>query len=169
MPLQIRRRPRADDSHLPTTLHPLLRQIFASAGRRPALLERSASQLLPPQRLFWHGAGGAAAGRGADGAKRILIVGDFDCDGATSSAPVRAGFARHGGRHIDFLVPNRLSSATASPEIVELAVARGAEFPITVDNGISSIAGVAAARRQACRYWLPITICPVGSCLTPTR
>ena len=53
MPLQIRRRPRVDDSHLPATLHPLLRQIFASRGvEDPALLERSASQLLPPQRLF---------------------------------------------------------------------------------------------------------------------
>ena len=48
MPLQIRRRPRVDDAHLPDTLHPLLRQIFASRGvEDPALLERSASQLLP--------------------------------------------------------------------------------------------------------------------------
>ena len=47
MPLQIRRRPRVDDSHLPATLHPLLRQVFASRGvEDPALLERSASQLL---------------------------------------------------------------------------------------------------------------------------
>ena len=53
MPLLIRRRPRVDDSHLPATLHPLLRQIFASRGvEDPALLERSANQLLPPQRLF---------------------------------------------------------------------------------------------------------------------
>jgi single-stranded DNA-specific DHH superfamily exonuclease len=83
---------------------------------------------------------------------------------------VRAGLARHGGHHIDFLVPNRFEFGYGlTPEIVELAVARGAEFLITVDNGISSIAGVAAARRPACRYWLPITICQARSCLTPTR
>ena len=52
-----------------------------------------------------------------------------------------------GGRHIDFLVPNRFEFGYGlTPEIVELAVARGAEFLITVDNGISSIAGVAAAK-----------------------
>lgn len=86
MPLLIRRRPRVDDSHLPATLHPLLRQIFASRGvEDPALLERSASQLLPPQRLFGMAQAVPLLAEALTAQKRILIVGDFDCDGATRS------------------------------------------------------------------------------------
>ncbi|MGL4778828.1 MAG: DHH family phosphoesterase, partial [Aeromonas veronii] len=148
MSLQIRRRPRVDDSHLPATLHPLLRQIFASRGvEDPALLERSASQLLPPQRLYGMEQAVPLLADALTAQKRILIVGDFDCDGATSSALCVLALRAMGGRHIDFLVPNRFEFGYGlTPEIVELAVARGAEFLITVDNGISSIAGVAAAK-----------------------
>ncbi len=148
MPLQIRRRPRVDDSHLPATLHPLLRQIFASRGvEDPALLERSANQLLPPQRLFGMAQAVPLLAEALTAQKRILIVGDFDCDGATSSALCVLALRAMGGHHIDFLVPNRFEFGYGlTPEIVELAVACGAEFLITVDNGISSIAGVAAAK-----------------------
>ncbi|MFZ3403991.1 single-stranded-DNA-specific exonuclease RecJ [Aeromonas salmonicida] len=148
MPLQIRRRPRVDDSHLPATLHPLLRQVFASRGvEDPALLERSASQLLPPQRLFGMEQAVPLLAAALTAQQRILIVGDFDCDGATSSALCVLALRAMGGHHIDFLVPNRFEFGYGlTPEIVELAVARGAEFLITVDNGISSIAGVAAAK-----------------------
>lgn len=108
MSLQIRRRPRVDDSHLPATLHPLLRQIFASRGvEDPALLERSASQLLPPQRLYGMEQAVPLLADALTAQKRILIVGDFDCDGATSSALCVLALRAMGGRHIDFLVPNR--------------------------------------------------------------
>lgn len=147
MPLLIRRRPRVDDSHLPATLHPLLRQIFASRGvEDPALLERSANQLLPPQRLF----GMAQA--------VPLLAEALTAQNAFSSSvtltatapPVRRcacwPCAPWAVATSIFWCPTASSSVMASPRIVELAVARGAEFLITVDNGISSIAGVAAAK-----------------------
>ncbi|MBP8282199.1 MAG: single-stranded-DNA-specific exonuclease RecJ, partial [Aeromonas sp.] len=125
MPLQIRRRPRVDDSHLPATLHPLLRQIFASRGvEDPALLERSASQLLPPQRLFGMEQAVPLLADALTAQQRILIVGDFDCDGATSSALCVLALRAMGGHHVDFLVPNRFEFGYGlTPEIVELAVA----------------------------------------------
>lgn len=171
MPLLIRRRPRVDDSHLPATLHPLLRQIFASRGvEDPALLERSASQLLPPQRLFGMAQAVPLLAEALTAQKRILIVGDFDCDGATSSALCVLALRAMGCRHIDFLVPNRFEFGYGlTPEIVELAVARGAEFLITVDNGISSIAGVAAAKAAGMQVLVTDHHLPGQSCLTPTR
>ena len=124
MPLQIRRRPRVDDSHLPATLHPLLRQIFASRGvEDPALLERSANQLLPPQRLFGMAQAVPLLAEALTAQKRILIVGDFDCDGATSSALCVLALRAMGvATSISGAQPLRVR-LWPHPEIVELAVA----------------------------------------------
>ncbi|MFR9720978.1 single-stranded-DNA-specific exonuclease RecJ [Aeromonas diversa] len=148
MTLLIRRRPRVDDTHLPATLHPLLRQILASRGvDDPRLLERSASSLLSPHRLMGMEPAVDLLVTVLHAQRRILIVGDFDCDGATSSALCVLALRAMGAQQVDFLVPNRFEYGYGlTPEIVELAVARGAELLITVDNGISSIAGVAAAK-----------------------
>lgn len=116
MSLQIRRRPRVDDSHLPATLHPLLRQIFASRGvEDPALLERSASQLLPPQRLYGMEQAVPLLADALTAQKRILIVGDFDCDGATSSALCVLALRAMGVATSIFWCPTASSLATASP------------------------------------------------------
>lgn len=111
-------------------MHPLLRQIFASRGvEDPALLERSASQLLPPQRLYGMEQAVPLLAEALTAQKRILIVGDFDCDGAASSALCVLALRAMGGRHIDFLVPNRFEFGYGlTPEIVELAVARAPSF-----------------------------------------
>lgn len=148
MSLLIRRRPRVDDSHLPETLHPLLRQILASRGvDDPALLERSAASLLPPQQLMGMEHAVVLLETALRAEQRILIVGDFDCDGATSSALCVLALRAMGARHVDFLVPNRFEYGYGlTPEIVELAVMRGCDLLMTVDNGISSITGVAAAK-----------------------
>ncbi|MGL5285750.1 MAG: DHH family phosphoesterase, partial [Aeromonas sp.] len=148
MSLLIRRRPRVDDSHLPETLHPLLRQILASRGvDDPALLERSAASLLPPQQLMGMEQAVVLLETALRAEQRILIVGDFDCDGATSSALCVLALRAMGARHVDFLVPNRFEYGYGlTPEIVELAVMRGCDLLMTVDNGISSITGVAAAK-----------------------
>ena len=122
-PLHIRRRPRVDDSHLPATLHPCFARSSRAAGGGSALLERSASQLLPPQRLFGMEQAVPLLADALAAQKRILIVGDFDCDGATSSALCVLALRAMGGRHIDFLVPNRFEFGYGlTPEIVELAV-----------------------------------------------
>lgn len=81
--------------------------------------------------------------------QKLLIVGDFDADGATSTAVLKLGLSMLGFSNVDFLVPNRFEYGYGlSPEIVELALANGAQCIITVDNGISSIEGVALAKQQ---------------------
>ncbi|MBP8173979.1 MAG: single-stranded-DNA-specific exonuclease RecJ [Aeromonadaceae bacterium] len=148
MELQILRRPWVDDSHLPETLSPRLRQIYAARGVVTAReLEKSANALLPPSGLLGLEQGLRLLGSALEQQKRILIVGDFDADGATSSALCVLALRAMGGRHVDFLVPNRFEYGYGlSPEIVALAAERGAELLLTVDNGISSLSGVAAAR-----------------------
>ncbi len=79
--------------------------------------------------------------------QRILIVGDFDADGATATALAMRGLRALGAQHVDFLVPNRFEYGYGlTPEIVALAHTRTPDVIVTVDNGISSIEGVAAAR-----------------------
>jgi len=79
---------------------------------------------------------------------RILVVGDFDADGATSCALAVLAIRAMGHTYIDFLVPNRFEYGYGlTPEIVELALERNPDLIVTVDNGISSIAGVEAAHR----------------------
>ncbi|MEO0573931.1 MAG: single-stranded-DNA-specific exonuclease RecJ [Pseudomonadota bacterium] len=80
---------------------------------------------------------------------RIMIVGDFDADGATSTALMLRGLAALGFAHVDFIVPNRFDFGYGlSPEIVDVAIAESPTLIVTVDNGISSNAGVARAREQ---------------------
>lgn len=84
--------------------------------------------------------------------QRILIVGDFDADGATSTALAVRALRLMGAEHVDFLVPNRFDYGYGlTREIVQLAAERRPDLIITVDNGISSIDGVAAAREQGIR------------------
>jgi single-stranded-DNA-specific exonuclease len=81
--------------------------------------------------------------------KRILVVGDFDADGATSTALIVRCLRAWGFASVDFLVPNRFEFGYGlTPEIVGLAAERAPALIITVDNGISSHAGVAAARAR---------------------
>ena len=78
---------------------------------------------------------------------RIVIIGDFDADGATSTTLAVAALRAFGGRHVDYLVPNRFEYGYGlTPEIVALAADSKPDLIITVDNGISSMEGVAAAR-----------------------
>jgi single-stranded-DNA-specific exonuclease len=78
--------------------------------------------------------------------KRILIVADFDADGATGCAVAVRGLRLMGARHVDYVVPNRFEFGYGlTPEIVAIAEKRAPDLLITVDNGISSIEGVAAA------------------------
>ena len=78
---------------------------------------------------------------------RLLIVADFDADGATSLPWACVGLRRLGATQVDYLVPNRFEYGYGlTPEIVALALERKPHLIITVDNGIASIAGVQAAR-----------------------
>ena len=147
MVTEIRRRPPPPSCDITTSVHPILRRVYATRGlRSDADLDLSLNRLLPVGSL--EGVDAAAQLLAAHRpAGRVLVIGDFDADGATSSAlVVRALRAMHFA-HADFLVPNRFHFGYGlTPEIVALAATRRPSLIVTVDNGVSSVAGVEAAR-----------------------
>lgn len=149
--MEILRRDIASRCELPESLHPLLRHVFARRDVRvPTELHYGLDGLLPPGKLG--GLAAAAQLLAAHLDKRILVVGDFDADGATSTAVALRGLRALGATHVDFLVPDRFRFGYGlTSEIVELAKTRRPDLIVTVDNGISSIAGVAAARAHGIR------------------
>jgi single-stranded-DNA-specific exonuclease len=125
----------------------LLDRVFAARGiTEPAQLERGLSNLLSPADLPEID---QAAKRLADAVvedQKILIVGDFDADGATSVALCLLALRAMGARQVDFLVPNRFDYGYGlSPEIVQLAAGMEPRVIVTVDNGVASVDGVALA------------------------
>jgi single-stranded-DNA-specific exonuclease len=145
MQFSVRRRVFAESPDLSPALHPVLRRVYAARGiGQPSDLDLSLERLAPISSL--EGVEQAAQLLAAHREGRVLIVGDFDADGATSSALMVRALRAMGFAHADFLVPNRFRFGYGlTPEIVELAAAREPSLIVTVDNGISSIAGVAAA------------------------
>ncbi|HWF99417.1 MAG TPA: single-stranded-DNA-specific exonuclease RecJ [Steroidobacteraceae bacterium] len=130
-------------------LHPVLRRIYLARGVRTAEdLDLSLDRLLPVSTLESIAAAVELllAHRAAG---RVLIIGDFDADGATSTALVVRALTAWGFASVDFLVPNRFEFGYGlTPEIVRLASARSPSLIITVDNGVSSAPGVAEARSR---------------------
>ncbi|WP_273875398.1 single-stranded-DNA-specific exonuclease RecJ [Serratia marcescens] len=147
---QLRRRPAADDTHLPASLPPLLRRLYALRGvQAEQELERSVKSMLPWQQLDGIDDAVSLLQQALADGRRIMVVGDFDADGATSTALTVLALRSMGGAAVDYLVPNRFEDGYGlSPEVVEQAAARGAELIVTVDNGISSHAGVDVAHAK---------------------
>lgn len=144
----IKRRPQTSGQEpFSDSLHPLLQQIYRSRGVvNEQQIKTDFSQLLKPTQLKGLEQAVALLITALREQQRILVVGDFDADGATSSALAVLALTAMGASHVDFLVPNRFEYGYGlTPEIV--AVARGylPDLIITVDNGISSIDGVNAA------------------------
>lgn len=129
-------------------LHPVLSKIYSARGVTQAeALDHSLTQLLSYRGLM--GIDGAVSvlvdALHADA--KVLIVGDFDADGATASALGVLGLRALGFSSVDYLVPNRFEFGYGlTPEIVDVARERDPQVLVTVDNGISSLAGVRAAR-----------------------
>jgi len=147
--LRIDTRP-ADPAALAGHLPPLLARIYSARGVRDvAALDLSLGALLPPAGLPDLDRAAARLAAAVRGVEAILIVGDFDADGATAVALCVSVLEAFGATRVDFLVPNRFDFGYGlSPEIVELAAAREPRLLITVDNGVSSLAGVAAANAR---------------------
>ena len=137
-----------DCAALSGDLHPVLRRIYVTRGVRTAAdLDISLERLLPVGTL--EGVTAAVDLLLQHRTGRVLIVGDFDADGATSTALMVRALTAWGFASVDFLVPNRFEFGYGlTPEIVSLAATRSPTLIVTVDNGISSIAGVAHARAQ---------------------
>ncbi|MEX0430522.1 single-stranded-DNA-specific exonuclease RecJ [Spiribacter insolitus] len=133
---------------LPATLSPLLRRIYLGRGvTRADELDYRLNQLPRPDSLKDVGAAGSVLADAITGGQRILVVGDFDADGATSTALAVRALRAMGAVHVDYLVPNRFRFGYGlTPELVEVARDHAPDLILTVDNGVSAHAGVAAAR-----------------------
>jgi single-stranded-DNA-specific exonuclease len=143
---EIRRRTVPASPELGAGVHPVLRRIYAARGvMDDEDLDLSLERLLPIGSL--PGVEAAAALLLEHRSGRVLVIGDFDADGATSSALVLRGLRGLKFSQVDYLVPNRFKFGYGlTPEIVALASSRQPSLIVTVDNGVSSIEGVAAAR-----------------------
>ncbi|HXW09880.1 MAG TPA: single-stranded-DNA-specific exonuclease RecJ, partial [Steroidobacteraceae bacterium] len=146
----VRRDPRAElQAALPASLHPVLRRVYGARGVTHADdLALRLDQLLPVRSL--EGVEQAAERLVAAHRQRarVLVIGDFDADGATSTALVVRHLRLLGFEQPDFLVPDRFRFGYGlTPEIVRVAADRRPDLIVTVDNGISSVDGVEEARR----------------------
>ena len=129
-------------------LPPLLTRLYAARGVQSAAeLDKGLARLLPYQQMKGMDAAVELLVQGLQQGQRMLIVGDFDADGATASTVGLLGLRMLGAAHVDYLVPNRFEYGYGlTPEIVAVALERQPQLLITVDNGISSVEGVAAAK-----------------------
>jgi len=155
MTRKIVRRDHVVDDHLPNDLAPIIKQIYASRGVESA-------QQLDLKVANLQGLGTAKeqnqALKGLEQAcsllhtalinkTNIIIIGDFDADGATSTALMMVALNLMGSTNHSFLVPNRFEYGYGlTPEIVDIAASQGAQMLVTVDNGISWVAGVNRAK-----------------------
>ena len=129
-------------------LPPLLTRLYAARGVQTAAeLDKGLARLIPFQQLKGIDAAVDLLVVALQQRQRILIVGDFDADGATASSVGVLGLRQLGAVHVDYLVPNRFDYGYGlTPEIVAVALEREPDLLLTVDNGISSVEGVAAAK-----------------------
>nr|WP_301003650.1 single-stranded-DNA-specific exonuclease RecJ [Arsukibacterium sp.] len=130
-------------------MHPVLRRLYQNRGiSSSSELERGAAGLLPFSALKDIDAAVQLLTNALQQQQHIVIVGDFDADGATSTAVLMAGLKAFGFKYLEYMVPNRFEYGYGlTPELAELVVAQGAELIITVDNGISAVEGVALAKK----------------------
>jgi len=147
-------------------LPPLLAKLFAARGLRDvAAVGESLAQLLAPDTLTNNLQMGVLLADAILAGKKLLVVGDYDADGATATAVAIKGL-RAFGADVGFLVPNRFEYGYGlTPEIVALAAQQSPDVIITVDNGIASVDGVAAA--NACGMQVLITDHHLPGELTP--
>ena len=142
--IQLRRREAVDSDSLPADLPPLLRRLYASRGVKSADdLERGLKGMLHWRTLTGVEKAVEMLHDAFEKNLRIMVVGDFDADGATSTALSVLSLRAMGCHNVEYLVPNRFEDGYGlSPEVVDQAHARGAQMIMTVDNGISSHSGV---------------------------
>jgi len=144
----VKRRSSNPDLILPETMHPLLRRVYSQRNIHDvAELDLGLEHLISPEKLKGIEAAVDLLCAALEQQSRILIVADFDADGATSCAVALTALRQFGFKHTGYIVPNRFDYGYGlTPEIVELAKTKNPDLIITVDNGISSVDGVLAAK-----------------------
>jgi single-stranded-DNA-specific exonuclease len=148
MTVKIVRRTAVSIKGLPEHLSPILQQIYANRGvKNSDELLLTAKQLLSADLMSGLDQACPLIFQALKNKHRIVIIGDFDADGATSTALMMEGLSELGSQNHQFLVPNRFEYGYGlSPEIVDVAHGLGAQLLITVDNGISCHQGVNRAK-----------------------
>lgn len=150
---------------------PLLSRLFASRGVNSVQeLEAGLGGIIPPSQLTNSAEMAVLMADAIESKKKILIVGDYDADGATATTVAVKGLLSMGAQ-VDFLVPNRFEYGYGlTPEIVELAATMTPDVIVTVDNGIASVNGVAAANKLGIQvlitdHHLPGEDAPDAACI----
>ncbi len=157
---------------LPAELHPVLQRVYAARNIVSAHeLECSLEQLPPPSKLRGIDTAVAVLYKALRHDKRMLIVADYDADGATSCAVAVRALRMMGAKDVRFVVPDRFRFGYGlTPEIVEVASGHQPDLLITVDNGISSIEGVSAAKQRGMQvlitdHHLPGAVLPAADAI----
>ena len=151
--------------------HPLLARLYVARGVVDiSELETSLSGIIPPEQLTNSSEMATLLADAIAQNKKLLVIGDYDADGATATAVAVKGL-KSMGANIDFLVPNRFEYGYGlTPEIVALAATLNPDILITVDNGIASVDGVAAANCLGLQvlvtdHHLPSEVTPAAACI----
>lgn len=152
-------------------ISPLLAKLYAARGVKNAQeLGVALTQIIPPDQLSNNAEMARLLADAIQDKKKILIVGDYDADGATATAVAVKGLLSMGAR-VDYLVPNRFEYGYGlTPKIVELASTLQPEMIVTVDNGIASVDGVAKANALGIQvlitdHHLPGDATPEAACI----
>ncbi len=147
MSMLIQRRASNPDLSFSDSTHPLLQQVYRQRSIQSVdELTLGLPNLLPPDQFKDMDKAVRLLADCLQERKRVLIVSDFDADGATSCVLAMNALRQFGVHHVDYIVPNRFEFGYGlTPEIVELAKQKQPDLIITVDNGISSIDGVTVA------------------------
>jgi single-stranded-DNA-specific exonuclease len=151
--LQLRRRESKGVPHgWPVSVHPVLQQVYAARGvLEPGQIEHRLARMLSPQLL-----GGMAQAvellvEAIRGGWSILIAGDYDCDGATGTAVAVRGLRLLGAKRVSYAIPNRFAHGYGLSPAFVASLQPTPQLIVTVDNGVASIAGVAAAKARGIR------------------
>ncbi len=152
-------------------VNPLLARLYVARGvTSKNELETSLSQIIPPEQLTNASQMAKLLADAIEKNKKLLVIGDYDADGATATAVAVKGLSSMGA-NVDFLVPNRFEYGYGlTPEIVQLAATLNPDILITVDNGIASIDGVEAANSLGLQvlitdHHLPAETTPNAACI----
>ena len=129
-------------------IHPLLAQLYAARGvQNTQELDDGLARLIPPGEMLGTSAAATLLADAIAANQKLCIVADYDCDGATACAVGIRGLKLLGAKHVSYIVPDRVVDGYGlTPPISERVKASGADMLITVDNGIASFEGVAAAK-----------------------
>lgn len=168
----VRRNAAAKVDIFPSHLNPILKRVYLARGVTHAReLDTSFEHLHSFVLLRGIDTAMALLSHSVECQERILIVADFDADGATSCATMVRGLRLLGAKHVGFVVPNRFEYGYGlTPQIVEVAAQHTPDLIITVDNGISSVDGVAAAHRRGIKvlvtdHHLPGSVLPAADAI----